>query len=187
VLLLNNAERYCERVKYSLTYLRSASFNALYNPVRLLYENWKVSIQSLILRRIIRCALWLKNTVVPIFKSGDSEIPTNYRPISVLTYIHQGNCKSKFFRYDYRLHLQYCIAKDSCLFVINIYFILEIFSESLFVLSQSIVSVISQLNEFCHFSRLLSLWNKTASSVKSIVFIKFEFGKSFINNQWTVV
>ena len=24
--------------------------------------------------------------VVPIFKSGDSEIPTNYRPISVLTY-----------------------------------------------------------------------------------------------------
>jgi len=25
--------------------------------------------------------------VVPIFKSGDSEIPTNYRPISVLTYV----------------------------------------------------------------------------------------------------
>ena len=24
--------------------------------------------------------------VIPIFKSGDSEIPTNYRPISVLTY-----------------------------------------------------------------------------------------------------
>ena len=25
--------------------------------------------------------------VVPVFKSGDSEIPTNYRPISVLTYL----------------------------------------------------------------------------------------------------
>ena len=24
--------------------------------------------------------------VVPLFESGDSEIPTNYRPISVLTY-----------------------------------------------------------------------------------------------------
>ena len=25
--------------------------------------------------------------VVPVFKSGDGEIPTNYRPISVLTYL----------------------------------------------------------------------------------------------------
>jgi len=37
------------------------------------------------------------------------------------------------------------------LFVINIYFVLEIFSESLFAVSQSITFVISQLAEFCKF------------------------------------
>ena len=43
----------------------------------------------------------------------------------------------------------------TCLFVINIYFVLEIISESLFVVSQSIPFVISRLTKFCNFPRLL--------------------------------
>ena len=70
-----------------------------------------------------------------------------------------------------------------CLFVTNIYSVLKIFSESLFEVSQSITFAISQLIEFCNFPRLLSLWTKTVSSAKSLVFIKFQFGKSFINNK----
>ena len=50
--------RYCARVEYSLTYLSFASFNAPYNPVRLMYEKITASIQFLTLRLIIRCALW---------------------------------------------------------------------------------------------------------------------------------
>jgi len=52
------------------------------------------------------------------------------------------------------------ITKDfvlAGLFVINIYFVLEIFSESLFAVSQSITFVISRLTEFCYFPRLLLL------------------------------
>ena len=45
----------------------------------------------------------------------------------------------------------------TCLFVINTYFVLEIFSKSLFAVSQSITFVISWLTEFCNFPRLLSL------------------------------
>jgi len=45
-----------------------------------------------------------------------------------------------------------------------------------------ITFVISRLTEFCNFSRLLfSLCTETVSSAKSIVFMKLEFGKSFIN------
>ena len=76
------------------------------------------------------------------------------------------------------------ITKDSvltCLFVINIYFVLEMFSESLFAISQSTTFVISWLTEFCNFPRLLSLWTNTVSSAKSILFIEFDFGKSFTN------
>ena len=73
-------------------------------------------------------------------------------------------------------------TKDSvltCLFAINIYFVLEIFSESSFAaIGQSITFVIP---EFCNFPGLLSLWTKTVSSAKSLVFIKFEFDKPFVN------
>jgi len=48
---------YFERVEYSLTNLSFASFNAPYNPVRLMYEK-TASIQLFILRLIIWCALW---------------------------------------------------------------------------------------------------------------------------------
>ena len=56
-----------------------------------------------------------------------------------------------------------------------------------FAVSQSIAFVISWLTEFCTFPRLLSLWTKTVSPAKSILFIEFDFGKSFINikkKQW---
>jgi len=78
------------------------------------------------------------------------------------------------------------VSKESvlaCVFMTNIYFVLEIFNESLFAFNQSIAFVISQFKEFCNFSRLLSLRTKTVSSAKNIVFIRFEFGKSFINNK----
>jgi len=39
-------------------------------------------------------------TVVPLFKSGDSEIPTNYRPISVLTYFSKIFEKVLYRRLD---------------------------------------------------------------------------------------
>ena len=72
------------------------------------------------------------------------------------------------------------------LFVINIYFVLEIFSESLFAVSQSITFVISRLTEFCNFPWLLLPWTKTVSSAKSIVFIEIDFCKLFINIKKTM-
>ena len=99
--------------------------------------------------------------------------------------LHQGTCTANqsFFKYNYRLHLFQGILCSTCLFVITIYFVLEILSESLFAVSQSIACVISQLSELFKFPRLLSLWTKTVSSAKSIVLIKFECGKWFINNK----
>jgi len=43
----------------------------------------------------------------------------------------------------------------------------------------AITFVISQLTEFCKFPRLLTLCIETSSPVKSIVFIRFDVGKSF--------
>jgi len=42
----------------------------------------------------------------------------------------------------------------ACLFVINTYFVLEIFNESLCAVSQSIAFVTSQLTEFYNYPRL---------------------------------
>ena len=49
---------YWERVEYRLTYLSFVSFDAPRNPVRLMHEKRTASIQFLILRLIIRCAVW---------------------------------------------------------------------------------------------------------------------------------
>jgi len=46
-------ESFCERVEYSLTYISFASFNAPYNPVRLMYEKKTASIQFLMLRLML--------------------------------------------------------------------------------------------------------------------------------------
>ena len=45
---------YCDRVDYRMTYLCFASFNAPYNPVRLMYETRAASSKFLILRLMVR-------------------------------------------------------------------------------------------------------------------------------------
>ena len=47
-----------DRLNSPIRYLSFASFNAPYDPVRLMYEKRTVSIQFLILHLIFWCALW---------------------------------------------------------------------------------------------------------------------------------
>ena len=52
------------------------------------------------------------------------------------------------------------VSKDSVLtrlFVMNIYFVLEIICENLFAVSQSITLALSQVTEICSFSKLMAL------------------------------
>jgi len=80
------------------------------------------------------------------------------------------------------IYFVYEIFSES-LFAVKIFseslFAVNIFSESLFAVSQSDTFAVSQSDtfaisratEFCNFSKLLSLWTKTVWSVKSMVFI----------------
>jgi len=52
------------------------------------------------------------------------------------------------------------ILKESvltCFLVIKICFVLEIFSEGVFAINQSVTSATSRLTRFCHFTKLLPL------------------------------
>jgi len=65
--------------------------------------------------------------------------------------------------------------------VIDIYVVFEMFRESLLAVNQSNAFALSRLIEFYNIFKLLSLCTKTVPSAKSIAFIRYDLGKSFLN------
>jgi len=91
---------YCDGVDFSMTCLSFTSFNAPYNLVRLIYEIRTASSQFLILRLIIRCALWTE-------KYGTQ------RQWSALNQVLSHVCSSCAFSNQvntcYKYHFAFCV------------------------------------------------------------------------------